>query len=57
MGFRALYMGTAEIACAPLKALNDYSNCEIVGVLTQPDRPRGRNMKTQFTPEKQRTIN
>ena len=53
MGFRALYMGTAEIACAPLKALNDYSNCEIVGVLTQPDRPRGRSMKMQSSAVKQ----
>lgn len=53
MGFRTLYMGTAEIACAPLKALDNYLNCEIVGVLTQPDRPRGRNMKTQSSAVKQ----
>jgi len=53
MGFRTLYMGTAEIACTPLKALNDYPNCEIVGVLTQPDRPRGRNMKTKSSAVKE----
>jgi methionyl-tRNA formyltransferase len=53
MGFRTLYMGTAEIACTPLKALNDHPNCEIVGVLTQPDRPRGRNMKTKSSAVKE----
>ncbi len=53
MGFRTLYMGTAEIACTPLKALNNYPNCEIVGVLTQPDRPRGRNMKTKSSAVKE----
>ena len=47
MGFRTLYMGTAEIACAPLNALHDLPGCEIVSVLTQPDRPSGRSMKMQ----------
>ena len=53
MGFRTLYMGTAEIACAPLKALHDLPSCEIVSVLTQPDRPRGRSMKMQSSAVKQ----
>ena len=53
MGFRTLYMGTAEIACAPLKALNFLPDYEIVGVLTQPDRPRGRSMKVLSSPVKQ----
>ena len=53
MGFRTLYMGTAEIACAPLKALNLLPEYEIVGVLTQPDRPRGRSMKVLSSPVKQ----
>jgi len=53
MGFRALYMGTAEIACAPLKALYDLPNCELVSVLTQPDRPRGRGMNLQPSAVKQ----
>ena len=53
MGFRTLYMGTADIACAPLKALHDLPSCEIVSVLTQPDRPRGRSMKMQSSAVKQ----
>jgi methionyl-tRNA formyltransferase len=46
-------MGTAEIACAPLKALYDLPNCELVSVLTQPDRPRGRGMNLQPSAVKQ----
>ncbi len=53
MGFRTLYMGTAEIACAPLNAINNLPDCEIVSVLTQPDRPRGRSMKMQSSAVKQ----
>ena len=53
MGLRTLYMGTAEIASAPLKALNFLPEYEIVGVLTQPDRPRGRSMKVLSSPVKQ----
>ena len=53
MGFRILYMGTAEIACAPLKALHDLPSCELISVLTQPDRPRGRGMNLQPSAVKQ----
>ncbi len=53
MGFRTLYMGTAEIACAPLKALHALPDCEIVSVLTQPDRPRGRGMNLEPSAVKQ----
>tara|TARA_B100001971_G_C18236554_1_gene567652 strand:- start:386 stop:1333 length:948 start_codon:yes stop_codon:yes gene_type:complete len=56
MGFRALYMGTAEIACASLKALHELPDCEVVGVITQPDRPKGREMKAHFSPVKKYAI-
>jgi methionyl-tRNA formyltransferase len=40
---RALFMGSAPLACASLDIL--LEQCEVVGVVTQPDRPRGRNLK------------
>ncbi len=52
MRLRTVYMGTAEIACAPLKALYHFPTCDIVCVITQPDRPRGRDMRTHSSPVK-----
>jgi len=40
---RALFMGSAPLACASLDIV--LEQCEVVGVVTQPDRPRGRNLK------------
>jgi methionyl-tRNA formyltransferase len=42
---RVLYMGTAELACPPLVALHASSVADVVGVVTQPDRPGGRKLK------------
>lgn len=39
---RLLYLGTPAIAVAPLRALHEAGH-EIVAVVTQPDRPAGRN--------------
>ena len=44
---RILYLGTPEIAVAPLEMLHAAGH-EIVGVVTQPDRPAGR--KRVLTP-------
>lgn len=41
---RIVYAGTPEFACSGLRALLDAGH-EVVGVLTQPDRPSGRGMK------------
>ena len=41
---RIVFMGTPEFAVASLKALVN-SNHDIVGVITAPDRPRGRGRK------------
>lgn len=49
---RILYMGSAALSCAPLEALMEDSGCEVVGVVTQPDRPKGRDLKLQPTPVK-----
>lgn len=46
-------MGTPELACASLNALMAAAPaCQIVGVVTQPDRPKGRDLKLQPPPVK-----
>ena len=50
---RIVFFGTAELACASLAALAAQPDFEIVGVVTQPDRPRGRDLKLQPTPVKE----
>ena len=41
MQMRVIYMGTPDFAVASLKALAEQGTDEIVGVFTQPDRPKG----------------
>lgn len=43
---RVVFMGSAEIACASLQALLDTDGVDVVGVVTQPDRPSGRGKRT-----------
>ncbi len=40
-------MGTAELACASLEALSRSRDMQVVAVVTQPDRPKGRDLKLQ----------
>ena len=49
---RIVFMGTPEFAVPSLKALceNGY---DVVGVFTQPDRPKGRGMKMVASPVKE----
>lgn len=42
---KILFMGTPEIAAESLKTIIDAGSFEIVGVVTQPDRPFGRKLK------------
>ena len=42
---RVLYMGTARLACPPLAALHASTVADVVGVVTQPDRPGGTHRK------------
>ena len=37
-------MGTAEFACPSLAAPHESPGIEVVGVVTQPDRPKGREL-------------
>lgn len=49
---RILFAGTPEFALPPLQTLID-GGCEIVAVLTQPDRPAGRGKQLRASPVKQ----
>ena len=49
---RILFMGTAELACPCLEAIAKLPEHEIVGVVTQPDRPKGRSLELAPPPVK-----
>lgn len=49
---KIVYMGTPGFAVAPLEALIDAGH-EIVAVVTQPDKPKGRSGKMQMPPVKE----
>jgi len=46
---KILYMGTPDFAARPLKALIEAGH-EVCGVVSQPDRPRGRGEKVEPPP-------
>ncbi len=48
---RIVFMGTPDFAAASLKKLID-EKAEVVGVFTQPDKPKGRGMEMSFSPVK-----
>lgn len=48
---RIVYMGTPDFAVEPLKILFE-GGCNIVGVVTVPDKPAGRGQKIQSSPVK-----
>ncbi len=50
---RIVFMGTAELSCASLQALAESAEFNVVAAVTQPDRPKGRDLKLQPSPVKQ----
>ncbi len=50
---RALFLGTPEIARFCLEAMIKDPHFEVVGVITQPDRPAGRKLQLHPSPVKQ----
>ena len=50
---RIVFMGTAELACPNLRALHSQPDFETIAVVTQPDRPQGRNLEVQGSAVKQ----
>jgi len=45
-------MGTAELACASLEALARDAKFQVVAVVTQPDKPKGRDLRLAPSPVK-----
>ena len=52
---RVVFMGTPDIAATCLKKILD-DGFQVVGVYTQPDRPKGRGMKMVYSPVKEVAI-
>jgi methionyl-tRNA formyltransferase len=50
---RVIFMGTAELAGASLRALCADQEFQVVAVVTQPDRPKGRELKLTPSPVKE----
>jgi methionyl-tRNA formyltransferase len=47
---KIIFMGTAELSCASLEKL--AGKFSIAAAVTQPDKPKGRDLKLQFSPVK-----
>src|SRR5512145_2775642 len=45
-------MGTPDLACASLRALAARPDFEVAAVVTQPDRPKGRDLRLLPPPAK-----
>jgi methionyl-tRNA formyltransferase len=53
---RIVFCGTPSFAVPTLKHLLAQSDFEVVGVITQPDRPRGRGQEVSFSPVKEAAL-
>jgi methionyl-tRNA formyltransferase len=47
-----IFMGTAELSCASLSALLADDRLRVLAVVTQPDKPKGRDLELQPSPVK-----
>lgn len=52
--FRVVFLGSAGFACPCLEALASMPSVELAAVVTQPDRPRGRQLHLAACPAKAR---
>jgi methionyl-tRNA formyltransferase len=52
LSLRVIFMGTPELACASLRKLLECHEFEVAAVVTQPDRPKGRELKLAASPVK-----
>lgn len=50
---RIIFMGTAPLSSASLQALHRSPGMQLLAVVTQPDRPKGRELKLQPSPVKE----
>src|SRR5437868_2797819 len=53
---RVVFMGTPEFSVPPLRALLAAPGLDVIGVVTQPDRPAGRGNTIQQSPVKQAAV-
>jgi methionyl-tRNA formyltransferase len=53
---RLVFCGTPQFAVPTLKHLLAQTDFEIVSVITQPDRPRGRGQEVSFSPVKEAAL-
>lgn len=51
-GLKIIFMGTAELSCASLARLAGDPRFKITAVVTQPDKPKGRNLNLEPPPVK-----
>jgi methionyl-tRNA formyltransferase len=49
---KIIFMGTAELSCASLEKLARDKNFSVLAVVTQPDKPKGRELKLTPSPVK-----
>jgi methionyl-tRNA formyltransferase len=49
---RIVFMGTAELSCASLETLARGKKFSVAAVVTQPDKPKGRDLQVQPSPVK-----
>jgi methionyl-tRNA formyltransferase len=49
---RIVFMGTADLSCASLERLASRQDFSVVAVVTQPDKPKGRELKLTPSPVK-----
>lgn len=49
---RIIFMGTAELSCASLEKIAADKHFSVATVVTQPDKPKGRELKLQPSPVK-----
>lgn len=53
---RIVFMGTPDFAAAPLEAIIRSGRYQVTGVITQPDKPKGRGKSMQFPPVKEKAL-
>lgn len=54
--FRVIFLGTPDFAVGPLKELARNPQFEIVHVVSQPDKPKGRSMQLSPSPVKETAL-
>lgn len=55
-GIRVCFLGTPDFAATHLESLLKNKNFEVVGIVTQPDRPAGRKMQLTASAVKQKAL-